>query len=41
MKNSVVIYVGVLTQYQGVDVLMEAVPHVVQKVPESKFLIVG
>jgi glycosyltransferase involved in cell wall biosynthesis len=41
MKNSVVIFVGVLTEYQGVDVLIEAVPHVVQKVPESKFLIVG
>jgi glycosyltransferase involved in cell wall biosynthesis len=41
MKQSVIIFVGVLTEYQGVDLLIEAVPGVVQKVPESKFLIVG
>jgi glycosyltransferase involved in cell wall biosynthesis len=41
MKESVIIFVGVLTEYQGVDLLVEAVPHVVQKVPECKFLIVG
>jgi glycosyltransferase involved in cell wall biosynthesis len=41
MKKSVIIFVGVLTEYQGVDLLVEAVPYVVQKVPESKFLIVG
>jgi glycosyltransferase involved in cell wall biosynthesis len=41
MKKSVIIFVGVLTEYQGVDLLLEAVPYVVQKVPESKFLIVG
>jgi glycosyltransferase involved in cell wall biosynthesis len=41
MKESVIIFVGVLTEYQGVDLLVEAVPYVVQKVPECKFLIVG
>jgi glycosyltransferase involved in cell wall biosynthesis len=41
MKKNVIIFVGVLTEYQGIDVLLEAVPYVVQKMPESKFLIVG
>jgi glycosyltransferase involved in cell wall biosynthesis len=41
MKQSIIIFVGVLTEYQGVDLLIEAVPYVVQAVPESKFLIVG
>jgi glycosyltransferase involved in cell wall biosynthesis len=41
MKKSVIIFVGVLTEYQGIDLLLEAVPYVVQKMPESKFLIVG
>ena len=41
MKKSVIIFVGVLTEYQGIDLLLETVPYVVQKVPESKFLIVG
>jgi glycosyltransferase involved in cell wall biosynthesis len=41
MKKNVIIFVGVLTEYQGIDLLLEAVPYVVQKVPDSKFLIVG
>jgi len=41
MNNKVVIFVGVLTEYQGVDLLLEAIPHVVQKVPHVKFVIIG
>jgi glycosyltransferase involved in cell wall biosynthesis len=41
MIQSVIIFVGVLTEYQGVDLLIEAVPYVVHKVPDGKFLIVG
>jgi glycosyltransferase involved in cell wall biosynthesis len=41
MNNKVVIFVGVLTEYQGIDLLLEAIPLVVQKVEHVKFLIVG
>ena len=41
MNNKVVIFVGVLTEYQGVDLLLEAIPHVVQKVQHVKFVIIG
>jgi glycosyltransferase involved in cell wall biosynthesis len=39
--KQVVIYIGVLTEYQGIDLLLEAVPLVVQESPRVKFLIVG
>jgi glycosyltransferase involved in cell wall biosynthesis len=41
MNEIVVIYVGLLSQYQGIDLLLEAIPPVVREVPEVKFLIVG
>jgi glycosyltransferase involved in cell wall biosynthesis len=41
MNSKVVIFVGVLTEYQGIDLLLEAVPLVVQKVEHVKFVIVG
>jgi len=37
----VVVYLGVLTAYQGVDLLLDAVPEVVRAVPDAHFLIMG
>jgi glycosyltransferase involved in cell wall biosynthesis len=39
--EKVIVFVGVLTEYQGIDLLLEAIPAVVQAVPEAKFLIIG
>jgi glycosyltransferase involved in cell wall biosynthesis len=36
-----VVYLGVLSAYQGVDHLLAAVPHVLARVPEAFFLIMG
>ena len=41
MNDKVVIFVGVLTEYQGVDLLLEAIPQVLQKVQHVKFVIIG
>jgi glycosyltransferase involved in cell wall biosynthesis len=41
MMSQVVIYMGVLTEYQGIDILLEAIPLVVREAPNVKFLIVG
>ncbi len=41
MNHKVVIFVGVLTEYQGIDLLLEAIPFVVQEFPHVKFLIIG
>jgi glycosyltransferase involved in cell wall biosynthesis len=41
MNNKVVIFVGVLTEYQGIDLLLEAIPLVVQKIGQVKFIILG
>jgi len=37
----VVIFLGVLTPYQGVDWLLDAVPQVVRQVPDVHFLLLG
>ncbi len=37
----VVVFLGVLTRYQGVDALLDAVPQVVRAVPRAQFLIMG
>jgi glycosyltransferase involved in cell wall biosynthesis len=37
----VVVFLGVLTKYQGIDSLIEAVPHVLAHVPNAHFLIMG
>ena len=37
----VVVYIGVLSRYQGIDLLLEAIPKVVDKVQNVKFLIMG
>ena len=39
--NQIVIYIGVLTEYQGIDLLLDAVPLVIREFPRVKFLIVG
>jgi glycosyltransferase involved in cell wall biosynthesis len=39
--NQIVIYMGVLTEYQGIDLLLEAIPLVVRETPNVRFLIVG
>ena len=37
----VVVFLGVLTEYQGVDALLAAVPEVVRRIPDAHFLIMG
>ena len=37
----VVVFLGVLTEYQGVDALLDAVPIVMRQVPDAHFLIMG
>jgi len=37
----IVVFVGLLNRYQGVDLLLEAIPAVVRAVPDSHFLIMG
>lgn len=37
----VVVYLGVLSAYQGVDHILEAIPAVLARVPEAHFLIMG
>jgi glycosyltransferase involved in cell wall biosynthesis len=37
----VVGYLGLLTPYQGVDLLLEVAPRVVAEVPETRFLVMG
>ena len=37
----VVVYLGLLNPYQGVDHLLAAVPHVLARVPEAHFLVMG
>ena len=39
--SQVVIYIGVLTEYQGIDLLIEAIPLVTRELPDVKFLVVG
>lgn len=39
--NKVVVFIGVLTEYQGIDLLLKAIPLVVQEVANVKFLIIG
>jgi glycosyltransferase involved in cell wall biosynthesis len=37
----IVVFLGVLTAYQGVDALIDAVPDVVRAIPDAHFLIMG
>lgn len=36
-----VVYLGLLTAYQGVDHLLEAIPRVLERVPQTHFLVMG
>jgi glycosyltransferase involved in cell wall biosynthesis len=36
-----VVYLGLLNAYQGVDLLLEAIPHVLARVPQAYFLVMG
>lgn len=37
----VVVFLGVLTDYQGVDLLLDAVPAVMRRCPDARFLVMG
>lgn len=39
--EKVVAFIGVLTEYQGIDLLLEAIPAVVEQCPNTRFLIMG
>jgi glycosyltransferase involved in cell wall biosynthesis len=39
--EQIVAYIGVLAEYQGVDLLLEAIPAVVDRCPNTRFLIMG
>jgi glycosyltransferase involved in cell wall biosynthesis len=40
-EEQVVVFIGVLTEYQGIDLLLQAIPAVVAQCPTARFLIVG
>jgi glycosyltransferase involved in cell wall biosynthesis len=40
-EDKLVVYIGVLTDYQGIDLLLESIPRVLQECPAAKFLIIG
>lgn len=39
--RTVIVYLGILSAYQGVDLLLEAVPRVLKCMPDAYFLIMG
>ncbi len=39
--DQVITFIGVLTEYQGIDLLLEAIPAVVARFPRVRFLIMG
>lgn len=39
--RKLVVYLGLLSEYQGVDLLLQAIPHVLQRCPAAHFLIMG
>lgn len=40
-QEPVVIFIGVLTEYQGIDLLLQAIPAVIEQCPSARFVIVG
>jgi len=40
-KDKVVMYLGTIESFSGLDILLEQIPNIVKKVPEFKLLIVG
>jgi glycosyltransferase involved in cell wall biosynthesis len=39
--DKVVVFIGVLSQYQGIDLLLDCIPHILREVSHVKFLIIG
>jgi len=39
--HKIFVYLGVLTKYQGIDIMIEAIPEIIKKYPGSHFLIIG
>jgi len=39
--KTIVIYAGVLTKYQGIDILIKSVPGILRRCPDTHFVIVG
>jgi glycosyltransferase involved in cell wall biosynthesis len=40
-EEQVVVFIGVLTEYQGIDLLLQAIPAVIEQCPTVRFVIVG
>ncbi len=40
-RKRIIVFLGVLTEYQGVDLLLDAVPAVVRQRPDAHFLVMG
>ncbi len=39
--HKIFVYLGVLTKYQGIDILIESIPEIINKYPKAHFLIIG
>ena len=39
--KKIFVYLGVLTKYQGIDILIRAIPDIIGKYPQAHFLIIG
>lgn len=40
-RKRIIVFLGVLTEYQGVDLLLDAVPAVIRQRPDAHFLVMG
>ena len=40
-RKRIIVFLGVLTEYQGVDLLLDAVPAVIHQRPDAHFLVMG
>jgi glycosyltransferase involved in cell wall biosynthesis len=40
-QEKVVVFIGVLSRYQGIDLLLEQIPRITAAAPDTKFLIIG
>tara|TARA_B100001750_G_scaffold247737_1_gene274590 strand:- start:1572 stop:2711 length:1140 start_codon:yes stop_codon:yes gene_type:complete len=41
LHSKQIIFSGAMYHHRGIDVLLDAVPHVMEKIPESRFLLLG
>ena len=39
--KKIIVFLGLLNEYQGIDLLIESIPHVIKEVPDAHFLIMG